>query len=481
MSVKWPSSTKSARPFVDAIAAGVGVARGGTGGGATSAAGVFILASPAGITHIEAMAPLPRTPARAAWLPWAMWLIGGAFYFFAFFQRTAPSAMVPELMRDFEVSAGALGQLSAYYFYAYAAMQIPTGILSDHWGPRRLLLGATAVAGVGSLLFATADGIAMAAAGRLLIGAGAGFGFVCTLKIVTQWFPARRMALLSGLTMTLGMAGGIAGQGPVAVGVATFGWRPIMVGGAVIAFLGCLVIIAAFRNRPPVAMDGPPGTAAEAPERTGHTQGLVMVMKRPQTWIIAGFGFATATALLAFGGLWAVPYLTQVRGLSRVDAAFAASLVLLGWGLTAPAVGWLSDRIGRRRPVMLASALLATLSVCVLLYTPSLPVAAINGLLLAQGIAVAGVVICFAAAKENNPAEDSGAAMAVVNMTIIASGAIMQPLVGWLLDLGWRGAMADGVRVYDAAAYKSALVVLPLAGLAACVLALLVREAPPRP
>jgi MFS family permease len=406
-----------------------------------------------------------------------MWLIGAVFYFYAFFQRTAPSAMVPELMTDFQVSAVALGQLSAYYFYAYAAMQIPTGILADYWGPKRLLLGAAALSGVGSLLFATAEGMITAAIGRLLIGAGAGFGFVSTLKIAAEWFPPRRLAMLSGLTMTFGMAGGIAGQAPLAAGISLFGWRPIMLGAAAIALVGCVVIILVFRNRPPKLQD----RGFESVSGASRTLGLQAALKRPQTWFIAGFGFAIVTVMFAFGGLWGVPYLMQVRGLSRVDAAFAASLILLGWGCSAPALGWLSDRIGRRRPMLLASAFLATVSIGVLLYTPGLALAAINLLLLGYGIAVGGIVVCFAAVREHNAPEDAGAAMAIVNMAIIASGAVMQPLVGWLLDLGWQGGFESGGRLYDAAAYQTAFLVLPASGVFAFLLAMFVRESPTRP
>ncbi len=438
----------------------------------------FALASPAYGAHMQGMHHRSRFFTWAAWQPWVMWLIGAVFYFYAFFQRTAPSAMVPELMTDFRVSAVALGQLSAYYFYAYAAMQIPTGILADYWGPKRLLLAAAALSGLGSLLFATAEGMIMAAVGRLLIGAGAGFGFVSTLKIVAEWFPPRRLAMLSGLTMTLGMAGGIAGQGPLAAGISLFGWRPIMLGAAVIALVGCVIVILVFRNRPPKLRDRGFETADSGPSRT---LGLLAALKRPQTWIIAGFGFAIATVMFAFGGLWGVPYLMQVRGLSRVDAAFAASLILLGWGCSAPLVGWLSDRIGRRRPMLMVSALLATVSIGVLLYTPGLPLAAINLLLLGHGIAVAGIVVCFAAVREQNAPEDAGAAMALVNMAIIASGAIMQPLVGWLLDVGWRGGFESGGRLYDAAAYQAAFLVLPVSCVFALLLAMFVRDPPAKP
>jgi MFS family permease len=95
------------------------------------------------------------SPGGRAWLVWGL---GAAFYAYGFFQRVAPAVMVDDLMRDFALGAVLLGSLSAAYFYAYAAVQIPVGILLDRFGPRPLLLGATLLAAAGSVLFALAVG-----------------------------------------------------------------------------------------------------------------------------------------------------------------------------------------------------------------------------------------------------------------------------------------------------------------------------------
>ena len=116
---------------------------------------------------------MTHPPARLAW---AIWSLGALVYLVAFFQRVAPAVMTEQLMADFAIGGAALGNLSAFYFYAYVAMQIPTGLLADRWGPRRLLASGTAVASVGGLLFALAPGFELAAAGRLLVGASVGVG-----------------------------------------------------------------------------------------------------------------------------------------------------------------------------------------------------------------------------------------------------------------------------------------------------------------
>ena len=144
-------------------------------------------------------APAAQKRQVAGWLPWLTWGLGAALFCYGFFQRVAPSVMIDPLMRDLAVGGAVLGNLSAFYFYAYAGLQIPVGLMVDRWGPRRLLTGGALLCGLGSLLFALAEGLPLAYAGRLLIGAGAGFGFVATLKLATAWFPPERFAQVSGL------------------------------------------------------------------------------------------------------------------------------------------------------------------------------------------------------------------------------------------------------------------------------------------
>lgn len=419
--------------------------------------------------HKPMMESSTQPPIQPSWRAWAIWAMGATFFFYAFLQRVAPSVMVPDLMRTFDVGASALGGLSAFYFYAYMVVQLPTGLLTDHWGPRRLLTAAALVSAVGGLVFAAAESLGIAALGRLAVGAGAGFGFVCTLRIAADWFPPERIALLSGMTMMMGMAGGVIGQGPMSLLVNGFGWRVTMLGVAALAFCIALGVWLLAGDRRP--------TKAGPAEATASIMGSLRgALGRAQTWIIAGYGFSIVTIMFAFGGLWGVPYLVQVHGMSRPDAAFAVSLILLGWGLFAPLVGWLSDRWRRRKPPMIASALISLATIVPVLYVPELSNAAIKALLFINGVAIAGMVSCFATAREHNHTAHTGTAMAFVNMAVIAAGAVMQPLTGWLLDLSWDGTIRAGVRVYSPEAFQQALMVLPVSCIAALVLSLLVRE-----
>lgn len=406
----------------------------------------------------------------AGYIPWLFWGLAALFYCYGFFQRVAPSVMVGDLMRDFSVSAAVLGNLSAFYFYAYASVQLPVGVLVDRFGARRVLALAALACGAGSALFGMAANIEIAYLGRLLVGLGAAFTWVGALKLVSVWFPANRFAMVSGMTLMLGMGGGIGGQAPLAAFVEMVGWRESMMFAAVLAVALAIAIYAVVRDGPGDHGEGP------QPGQSGILDGLKSALARPQTWFIGAFGLFMAAPMLSFGGLWGVPYLMASHQLGRADAGLLASTMLVGWAIGAPVSGWLSDRLESRKPIMMGGALIALLTISATIYVPGIPVWILRGLLLVNGIAAGGMVVGFAAAREHNKPQAGGAALGLVNMLVMASGAIFQPLIGLLLDLFWDGTVLDGARVYDTQAYSWAFLSLPIAGIGAFVAASMVRE-----
>lgn len=353
--------------------------------------------------------------------------------------------MVTDLMRDFAVGAAVLGNLSAIYLYAYAGLQIPIGVALDRWGPRRMLSGAAIVAAAGSALFAAADGIGLAYAGRLLVGIGCAVGFVGALKLATHWFPPERFAFVSGMTMFVAMVGAIAGQAPLAAAVDIIGWRLSLfgaAGGAAALAIATWLIV----------RDRPPGEEIQKEDGSVSTAGgLARVLAGRQNWVIALYGGAMAAPFLAYAGLWGVSHQMQLHGLGRIEAAASNSLMLIGWAVGAPAGGWISDRLGRRRLPMAAAAGLALFGWLILLYTPGLSLAWVRFLLFAIG-----------------------ATTGFINTAMVGSGALLQPGIGYLLDLNWDGVVQDGVRVYALDVFDAALVTLPVCAAVAIAAALLI-------
>ncbi len=388
----------------------------------------------------------PAAPDRSL-LPLLGWLAGAMFFFYAWILRVAPSVMVEELMRDFNVGAAVLGHLSAAYFYGYAGMQIPVGILLDRFGPRRLMTVAAFVCAGGCVLFATAETLAAATVARVLIGASAAFSLVGAMAIAGQWFPPTKFALLSGLAMAAGMAGGVFGQAPVRLIMEATDWRTttLLVAGAG-ALLG-VAIWATVRDK----WRGKGGLG-------NVLGGLGIVFRHRQTWLIALTGLATSAPLLGFAGLWGVPFFEAAYGLPRTSAATLTSTMIAGWGFGAPSFGWLSDRIGLRKAPLLTGLTLQSFAFAALLYIPGLPIPVVAILTFLTGFFGASQILCFALAKESHPAALSGTSIGFTNAMVTGTGALFQPLVGLLLDLSWRGQTSPlGARLYETDDYRLAL------------------------
>jgi MFS family permease len=416
----------------------------------------------------------PRTPEdeapAAGFFPWAVWLLAAIFYCYIFFVRVAPSVMVAELMREFSVNAAILGNLSAVYFYAYAGMQLPVGILHDRFGPRRVLTGAAMLCALGSLLFATAESLTMAYIGRLLIGAGAGFALVGTLKVASIWHPPRRFALLTGLAISFGMVGAIGAQAPLAAAVAVTGWRWSMVIAAAFSCVLAALIWLVVRDRVG------PRPEAEPPGQPGALASLRDVMMTPQTWYMALIGGATGAPVLGFASLWGVPYMMEAYGIGRPLAALSTSLMLIGFAVGAPLFGWCSDRIGRRKEQLVAGCVVMLLSFVAAVYTPGIPLWLVQTLLFVNGLAVGSCLIAFAVAREHNRPGAVGTTTAVVNIMAVGGGGALQPIIGWILDLQWDGRMESGARLYSAEAYEAAFLTIAAFLAGSIPIALMVRE-----
>jgi len=411
--------------------------------------------------------PPPVSPARAL----AAFSFGALFFALAFIQRVAPSVFTGELMRDFAVGAAALGALSAWYFYAYAAIQIPVGMLNDRFGPRKLMSAALAVCALGSAGFALSESVAAASLFRAAIGAAVAFAFVGTLTIAHYWFAPARFAMLAGAVQTVGMCGAVLGQAPLRHLVEAAGWRATVGAMAAAAVVMAVAVFYIVPRRPQKA--APP---APPPARPGAFTGVATVAANPQTWACAGIGFGMTATMLAFAGLWAVPWLSDVYAYPVAQAAGVASLLFVGWAVGAPGSGWLSDRIGRRKPVLLAGVLCSAAVFSVTLFAGFSAPAALAVLFFLLGLSGSFMTVGFGAMREVNPLQHSATAMGVFNMFVVGSGAVMQPVLGWLLDLNWDGAAAAGARIYTAAAYTKALSALLATHALALACVLLLRE-----
>src|ERR1035437_4764442 len=173
-----------------------------------------------------------------------------AAYALSFFQRFAAAGIASDLAAAFNTSASSLGALAATYFYVYTLMQVPTGILVDTLGPRRILLIGGVVGGAGSLMFGLAPGLELALLGRTLIGLGVSVTFIAMLKIIAVSFDERRFATLVGLSMLIGNLGSVLAGAPLSWLAQVTSWRGIFVALAAVSVLLGIACWVLLRERP---------------------------------------------------------------------------------------------------------------------------------------------------------------------------------------------------------------------------------------
>ena len=393
-------------------------------------------------------------------------------YILSFFQRFAPAGIAPDLAAAFQTSAASLGVLAATYFYVYTVMQVPTGILVDTLGPRRILALGGLVGGIGSFLFGFAPTLDIALLGRTLIGLGVSVTFIAMLKLVAVWFEESRFATIVGICMLIGNLGSVLAGAPLSALAQATGWRGVFIGVGVASFvLGtlCWLIV---RDAPQAA----DGAARPRFDRTVVLGGLWSVVRNRATWPAVLVNTGMSGAFFTFAGLWATPYLMQVHGMARPVATTHLSLWFGGFAVGCLFIGGLSDRLGRRKPVLVAAAHLYAAIWLVWLSGLTMPLGLSYALFALMGLTTAGFSLTWACAKEVNPPMLSGMSTSVANMGGFLAGALLQPLVGWVMDLGWQGETVAGVRIYDVATWRHGVLVVTLCALLGALASWWIRE-----
>jgi len=370
------------------------------------------------------------------------WLITAVYYFYQYTLRSAPAVMMPQLSDAFGLSAMGVASMVGLFYWGYSPFSLVAGVAMDRLGPRRVVpLGAAAV-GIGALLFASGNNAA-ANAGRLLQGAGGVFALVGAVYIATQSFPASRAATLIGATQMFGMAGGSAGQfvvGPVIAAGISWNrfWFGMGLGGLVIGAL-LFVLLPEQEKKPPS------GDWLKSAARAMGT-----VFRNPQSILcgmIAGLLFIPTTI---FDMIWGVRYLQEARGFEYGAAVIRSATVPLGWIIGCPLLGFLSDRLGRRKPVILTGAVVLLGCLAWILHGPAgvLPPYLLG---LVAGLASGAAMLPYTVIKEANPPEMSGTATGVINFLNFTFSAVLGPVFGWVLTTVAKGSSVKTLEHYQTA------------------------------
>jgi sugar phosphate permease len=406
---------------------------------------------------------------------WLIFWVLALSYVLVYFHRLCPAVVAIDMMHDLHAGGALLGLLGSAYFYPYALMQLPAGLLSDSWGPRRTITLFFAVAFIGSLLLGLAPSVLWAIMGRTLVGLGVSMLFVPTMKVLAEWFRIREFATMTGILMAMGGIGTLTAATPLALLSTWIGWRfSFVIVGIVTAVLAILVWLFV-RDRPAdLGWPSPSEPSGPSPQAVGLMEGMKKVLSYPRFWPVAIWFFFDCAVFFSFGGLWAGPYLMQVYGLTKPQTGQILSMLAIGMIVGSPTLSILSNRIfqGRKPVLVLSSFVLLCLTSLLAFYTDELPLPGLYLICLGLGIfASAVVVIGFTTTKELFPVQIAGTSTGLVNIFPFAGGAVFQPLLGYVLESHGR---EEGA--FTLAGYEQAFLILFVCGIIAFVASLCLQE-----
>jgi sugar phosphate permease len=415
-------------------------------------------------------------PAGLAAPVYYRWLVFGllAFgYLLVFFHRLCPAVVALDLMESFEAGGGLIGLLASAYFYPYALMQIPSGLLSDTWGPRKTITSFFILAGISSIAFGCAGTASWAIVARVFVGIGVSMLFVPIMKILTQWFAPAEFSFMTGLLIATGGLGALSAATPLAYFSTLMGWRGCFILIGILTLVVSVTIWVWVRNTPEelgyaaIRKDTSPQASQSAPRLW---QGVRMVLTSTAFWPLAlwymfNFGF-----FFSFSGLWGGPFFMEMYALSKAQAGGVLSLSAVGMVVGSPVCSYLSDRVLRSRKKMLviSSAVMFLLAwlLAFRMATFTLPGLYLWSFLFGWfGCAV--VVVGFAATKESFPVSMAGTSVGLMNAFPFLGGAVMQPVIGFMLDRVGKDTAGYSANAYSAS-FTVYVIITALALLCVC-------------
>ena len=393
------------------------------------------------------------------------WLLTAVFYFYQYAMRSAPAVMMPQLSAAFGLSALGVASIVGLFYYGYSPFSLVAGAAIDRLGPRMLVPFAAVSVGVGALLFATGN-TQVATVGRFIQGAGGVFALVGAVYIATKNFPASQAATLIGVTQMFGMAGGSAGQflvGPM-IGRG-LPWNYFWIGMGV---LGLIIGVILYFLIP---------SEKAPPQKAGGWKIVVLafatVFKNPHSilcGLIAGLLFIPTTI---FDMIWGVRFLQEAHSVDYGTAVMRSATVPFGWIIGCPLLGFISDRLGRRKPVIIGGA--AVLLICLgwILYgKPGVFPPYVVGLI--AGVGSGAAMLPFTVIKEVNPPQFGGTATGVVNFLNFTFSALLGPVFGWVL-----AQVSGGAARMELSDYQTAFKPMLYGVVIAIVLTVLLKETGP--
>lgn len=408
-------------------------------------------------------------------LAWLVCFIGSLFFFYEFIQMNMFNAINTHLMRDFNLDASELGSLSATYFLANVAFLLPAGIILDRFSTRMVMLISLSICVLGTFLFGIVESTGLAAICRFFTGIGSAFCFLSNVRLATRWFPAKRIALVTGLIVTMAMVGGMVAQAPLTYLVEALGWRHALFIDAGLGLVVLLLIFSVVRDYP-ADMHSQAMVDRKELSNIGFFSTAKSAFLNYRNWVCGIYTCLLNLPIFILGGFMGTMFLTNVHHIEHKQASFVTMMIFVGTIIGSPLVGWLSDKIGKRKPPMIVGAILSIITVFVLIYAQNVTMATLMLCFFLLGLFTSSQVISYPVVSESNSRLLTAMCVSCVSLTTIGGGALFEPVFGHLLDYHWSGALVDGVPLYTPADYQFAMWLFPIGFTISLLATYLIRE-----
>ncbi len=393
------------------------------------------------------------------------WIMASFFYFYEVILRVSPSVMTQQLMEHFQISATSLGILSTSYYMSYFILQIPCGMIVDHFGPRRVITISSLICVTGTVIFCTQDQFLLAMLGRAMIGVGSACAFISCLKIATDWFKPHYFPLVAGVANMMGTLGATFSGKPLATFVNNYGWQNSCLGLAAVGLAITPLIWIFVQDK------------KRSARSVSFRESFWSIAKTKQIWIVGLIGGALYLPITAFAELWGVPYMMKVYGINNQEASKATVMIFIGMAIGGPVFSYVAHYLRSYKKTILICAVTASALFVALSFASHFSYSTVFVMLFGIGFAIGGQVLSFTIARNNTSDAFNGTAMGFTNGLISLVGLIFQPFLGKILDIFWCGEVAEnGVRIYSLENYQYAIFVLAATLILSVVMLLFVKD-----
>ena len=397
-------------------------------------------------------------------LAWLVCLSAGLFFFYEFFQLNVFDVINGPIREEFGLDPTKMSWLSSTYLWADILFLLPAGLILDRISTRTVILTAMAICIIGTFGFAFTHSFYLACFFHFLSGIGNAFCFLSCIVLISQWFPARRQALLVGIVVTMAFVGGMMAHTPFVWLNEQVGWRRALKIDAEVGMILFAWIYFIVREKVSVQ--------ERQSGRSWKQNGFLNALMNRQNWLAGMYTSFLNLPIMVICALWGASYLMDVHHLEHYSAANTVNMIFIGSILGCPLAGWLSDSLGRRKPLMIIGALLTLLTVMPLFIFKQLTLIELQTIFFLLGLFTSTQVISYPLVAESNDISITGAATGVASVVIMGGGGVGQVLFGKLM----QSHAGQTVQHFSAADYQFAMWIFPISAILALLAVLLCRE-----